>query len=239
MKLFFDRLQADRRASKTIDYAIALHEAKFALRRDTDLGSVLKYSAPSCSSRPRKSCSLLLSSAAPAHVSLSQHVAWRCCQNARFSTCLCDARYFLTVSQHIVAYAFTGIFPTIAHRFAPAGTRLAISGSSQAKPLPLIDHLPSHPSMTTVVPPIPSRTRRPRKSSRKTKKLRRATILGSGTCVPSRVIENDYFSRELGIDTTPEWIESRIGIVSRFWAVEESSTDLAAGAAQRRSIKQD
>jgi 3-oxoacyl-[acyl-carrier-protein] synthase III len=86
--------------------------------------------------------------------------------------------------------------------------------------------------MTIVVPTIPSRTRRPRKSSRKVKKLRRATILGSGTCVPSRVIDNGYFSRELGIDTTPEWIESRIGIVSRFWAVEESSTDLAVGAAQ-------
>jgi 3-oxoacyl-[acyl-carrier-protein] synthase-3 len=45
------------------------------------------------------------------------------------------------------------------------------------------------------------------------------------------VIENDYFKRELGIDTTPEWIESRIGIVERRWAVHETSTDLAVGAA--------
>jgi 3-oxoacyl-[acyl-carrier-protein] synthase-3 len=50
--------------------------------------------------------------------------------------------------------------------------------------------------------------------------------------VPQRVIDNDYFSRELGMDTTPAWIESRIGIVERRWAVEETSTDLAVGAAR-------
>ena len=51
-------------------------------------------------------------------------------------------------------------------------------------------------------------------------------------CVPERVVDNAFFSRELGIDTTPEWIEQRIGIVSRHWAVNESSTDLAVGAAR-------
>jgi len=50
--------------------------------------------------------------------------------------------------------------------------------------------------------------------------------------VPPRVIDNEFFSRELGVDTTPEWIESRIGIVERHWAVEESTTDLAVGAAR-------
>jgi 3-oxoacyl-[acyl-carrier-protein] synthase-3 len=50
--------------------------------------------------------------------------------------------------------------------------------------------------------------------------------------VPQRVIDNEYFSRELGVDTSPEWIESRIGIHTRYWSVGESSTDLAVGAAQ-------
>src|ERR1044072_2125243 len=81
-------------------------------------------------------------------------------------------------------------------------------------------------SRTPVLAPVP---RRARKSA---KRIRRATILGTGVCVPELVIENKYFSRELGLDTTPEWIESRIGIVQRHWATDESSTDLAVGAAR-------
>jgi 3-oxoacyl-[acyl-carrier-protein] synthase-3 len=85
--------------------------------------------------------------------------------------------------------------------------------------------------MSTVAPlPVPEiRIRRRRKRARL---IRRATILGTGACVPQRVIDNEYFSRELGIDTTPEWIENRIGIHTRYWSVGESSTDLAVGAAQ-------
>jgi len=85
--------------------------------------------------------------------------------------------------------------------------------------------------MTTFPISAAPRTRKLRKR-RRASRVRRATILGTGACVPERVIDNGYFSRELGIDTTPEWIESRIGIVSRHWAVEESSTDLAVGAAR-------
>lgn len=85
--------------------------------------------------------------------------------------------------------------------------------------------------MTTFPIPAAPRTRSPRKR-RRVQQIRRATILGTGICVPERVIENDYFSRELGMDTTPEWIESRIGIVSRHWALDESSTELAVGAAR-------
>jgi 3-oxoacyl-[acyl-carrier-protein] synthase-3 len=79
-----------------------------------------------------------------------------------------------------------------------------------------------------------SSTLMPQKRSRIAldRNLRKATILGSGACVPSRIIENDYFSQELGLDTTKEWIESRIGIRERRWAVDESTTDLAVGAAQ-------
>jgi 3-oxoacyl-[acyl-carrier-protein] synthase-3 len=73
---------------------------------------------------------------------------------------------------------------------------------------------------------------RPRRARKKPKRVRRATILGTGICVPERVIDNSYFSRELGLNTSPEWIESRIGIVQRYWATDESSTDLAVGAAR-------
>ncbi len=73
------------------------------------------------------------------------------------------------------------------------------------------------------------RARRVRKLSQR---LRRATILGTGMSVPQRVIDNTFFSRELGLDTSPEWIESHIGIFTRRWAAEETSTDLAVCAAQ-------
>jgi len=86
--------------------------------------------------------------------------------------------------------------------------------------------------MTTVFPPVQTHGRPIRQVSQRPKRIRRATILGTGACVPPLVVNNEHFSRELGIDTTPEWIESRIGIVSRRWAVEESSTDLAVGAAR-------
>src|SRR3954452_15818970 len=84
--------------------------------------------------------------------------------------------------------------------------------------------------MTTIVPPVRHRPGQ-RKAVPTKKRLRRATILGTGACVPARVVDNAYFSDELGIDTTPEWIESRIGILTRHWSVDESSTDLAVGAA--------
>jgi 3-oxoacyl-[acyl-carrier-protein] synthase-3 len=51
-------------------------------------------------------------------------------------------------------------------------------------------------------------------------------------CLPETVIDNAYFSRELGLATTPEWIESRIGIVQRHWSRNETTTDLAVGAAR-------
>jgi 3-oxoacyl-[acyl-carrier-protein] synthase-3 len=71
-----------------------------------------------------------------------------------------------------------------------------------------------------------------RRQPERRKPLRRATILGTGACVPECVVDNAFFSSKLGIDTTPEWIESRIGIVERRWSVDESSADLAVGAAR-------
>ncbi len=79
---------------------------------------------------------------------------------------------------------------------------------------------------------LPSTTTRPGRIRKRRKRVRRATILGAGACVPECVVDNAFFSHRLGIDTTPEWIESRIGIVERRWSIDETSTDLATGAAR-------
>lgn len=58
-----------------------------------------------------------------------------------------------------------------------------------------------------------------------------ATILGTGGAVPVRVIDNYYFVNELGLDTTPEWIESKTGIVERRYArPDQRVSDLACQA---------
>jgi 3-oxoacyl-[acyl-carrier-protein] synthase-3 len=62
--------------------------------------------------------------------------------------------------------------------------------------------------------------------------VRTATIVGAGMCLPERVVPNSFFENELGLDTTAQWIESRIGIIERRWAAHESSTDLATGASR-------
>lgn len=79
---------------------------------------------------------------------------------------------------------------------------------------------------------LPTTTTQPTRLHKRRKRVRRATILGTGTCVPECVVDNAFFGRKLGIDTTPEWIENRIGIVERRWSVDESTADLAVGAAR-------
>jgi 3-oxoacyl-[acyl-carrier-protein] synthase-3 len=60
-----------------------------------------------------------------------------------------------------------------------------------------------------------------------------ATVVGTGSAVPERVVDNFYFVDELGLDTTPEWIESKTGIVERRYArPEQRASDLACQAAQ-------
>ena len=52
-----------------------------------------------------------------------------------------------------------------------------------------------------------------------------------GHHLPDRVIENDWFRRELGLDTSDEWIRARTGIERRHFAAEgELTSDLAAAA---------
>ncbi|MDQ3222817.1 MAG: 3-oxoacyl-ACP synthase, partial [Gemmatimonadota bacterium] len=62
--------------------------------------------------------------------------------------------------------------------------------------------------------------------------MQRTRILGTGFCVPDRVVTNDELSRLM--DTTDEWIRTRTGIEERRWVTEgETGVDLAHRATER------
>lgn len=62
--------------------------------------------------------------------------------------------------------------------------------------------------------------------------MKRARIIGTGSCVPEKVLTNSDLEKFL--DTTDEWIVSRTGIRERHIAGEgEYTSDLATRAAQR------
>jgi 3-oxoacyl-[acyl-carrier-protein] synthase-3 len=64
--------------------------------------------------------------------------------------------------------------------------------------------------------------------------MRRSRILGTGSCVPDRVVTNAELSRFL--DTSAQWIEERTGIRERRWIAEGSgigSAELGIEAAKR------
>ena len=57
-------------------------------------------------------------------------------------------------------------------------------------------------------------------------------IRGTGSCLPEKVLTNEDLSKI--VDTSDEWIKTRTGISQRRVCMEsESTSDLAAGAAQR------
>ena len=59
-----------------------------------------------------------------------------------------------------------------------------------------------------------------------------ARIVGTGSCLPERVMTNDEFARRL--DTSDAWIRERTGIASRHIADEkQTSSDLALEASKR------
>ena len=61
--------------------------------------------------------------------------------------------------------------------------------------------------------------------------MKRSRIVGVGHHLPARVVENDWFRRELGLDTSDEWIRARTGIARRHFAAEgELTSDLAVAA---------
>lgn len=59
-----------------------------------------------------------------------------------------------------------------------------------------------------------------------------AIVAGLGSCIPPRVVTNEELTRSL--DTTDEWIRSRIGVVTRYMVDPGTATsDLAVEAARR------
>ena len=63
--------------------------------------------------------------------------------------------------------------------------------------------------------------------------MTRSRIVGVGHHLPERVIENDWFRRELGLDTSDEWIRARTGIERRRFAEDgQLTSELGARAAE-------
>ncbi len=64
------------------------------------------------------------------------------------------------------------------------------------------------------------------------KSITRSAILGIGSALPDRVLDNHYF--EQIVETSDEWIRERTGIRERHFALPtEMNSDFAAGAASR------
>ncbi|HKV75320.1 MAG TPA: beta-ketoacyl-ACP synthase III [Gemmatimonadales bacterium] len=61
--------------------------------------------------------------------------------------------------------------------------------------------------------------------------MHRARIVGTGMCVPARVVTNDELSKSM--DTSDEWIRTRTGIRERHWVVEGET---GAGLAHTASL---
>lgn len=55
-------------------------------------------------------------------------------------------------------------------------------------------------------------------------------IIGTGCCLPSRIVTNDDLSKV--VDTSDEWIRSRTGIIERRLAVEETTASMSIEAAK-------
>jgi len=61
-----------------------------------------------------------------------------------------------------------------------------------------------------------------------------ASILGTGAFAPGNVVNNSSLVESYGLDTTPEWIASKTGILERrFASPETTASDLATEAALR------
>jgi 3-oxoacyl-[acyl-carrier-protein] synthase III len=74
--------------------------------------------------------------------------------------------------------------------------------------------------------------RQPRSSRRSTRAQRTASIIGTGSYAPEKILTNDDLSRM--VDTSDEWITTRTGIKERRIAArDETTSDMAAKAALR------
>jgi 3-oxoacyl-[acyl-carrier-protein] synthase-3 len=74
--------------------------------------------------------------------------------------------------------------------------------------------------------------RQPRSRRRSTRAQRTASIIGTGSYAPEKILTNDDLSRM--VDTSDEWITTRTGIKERRIAArDETTSDMAAKAALR------
>lgn len=64
----------------------------------------------------------------------------------------------------------------------------------------------------------------------------KAAVTGTGRFLPEREVPNSYIYRELGLDTSDEWIESRTGISTRRLAGEGETCSTMATAAGRACL---
>lgn len=65
----------------------------------------------------------------------------------------------------------------------------------------------------------------------------RGTVAATGAAVPARIVTNDYFVSELGLDTTADWIEARTGIRERRFADPELPLSTLAANAGRQALE--
>ena len=59
----------------------------------------------------------------------------------------------------------------------------------------------------------------------------RAQIIGTGSCLPEKIVTNDFLSTI--VETSDEWISSRTGIRQRHIAVEETTASMSTEAGRR------
>jgi 3-oxoacyl-[acyl-carrier-protein] synthase-3 len=64
----------------------------------------------------------------------------------------------------------------------------------------------------------------------------RVGIAGTGSCMPERVVDNNWFA-EQGVDTSDEWIIQRTGIKARRFAAPGESTSTFCIEAGRRALQ--
>lgn len=69
---------------------------------------------------------------------------------------------------------------------------------------------------------------------------RHVAVTATGSYTPDLVMDNIELIDRLGLDTTPEWIEERTGVISRHWMTDDQTTsDMAAEAALRILAERD
>lgn len=59
----------------------------------------------------------------------------------------------------------------------------------------------------------------------------RAQIIGTGSCLPKKIVTNDFLSAI--VDTSDEWVSSRTGIRERHISIDETTVSLSAEAGRR------